>query len=82
MTPYEVRTGPQVDWQLARGQPQSYGRMANRWWRALPLCALFLLGLMDWRRPLSMRTLDLLAVLSFGVSLYWFNQGDVFCRRR
>ena len=44
----------------------------------LPLCALFLGGLVDWRRPFTMRTLDLLALLSFGVSLHWFNQGDVF----
>ena len=44
----------------------------------LPLCALFLGGLVDWRRPFTMRTLDLLALLSFGISLHWFNQGDVF----
>ena len=73
-----VRTGPQVDWQLARGQPDSYGRLVNRWWVFLPLCAIFLAGLIDWRRPLSLRTLDLLALLSFGVSLIWFVRGDVF----
>ena len=78
MTLTDVRTGPQVDWQLARGEPESYGRLANRWWVFLPLCALFLGGLVDWRRPFTMRTLDLLALLSFGVSLHWFNQGDVF----
>ena len=78
MTLTDVRTGPQVDWQLARGEPSSYGRLANRWWVFLPLCALFLGGLVDWRRPFTMRTLDLLALLSFGVSLHWFNQGDVF----
>ena len=32
MTLIEVRTGPQVDWMLARGLPDSYGRMVNRWW--------------------------------------------------
>ncbi|HWH64783.1 MAG TPA: hypothetical protein VNS99_01730, partial [Gaiellales bacterium] len=78
MTLTNVRTGPQVDWQLARGEPSSYGRLANRWWVFLPLCALFLGGLVDWRRPFTMRTLDLLALLSFGISLHWFNQGDVF----
>jgi hypothetical protein len=78
MTLTDVRTGPQVDWQLARGEPSSYGRLANRWWVFLPLCALFLGGLVDWRRPFTMRTLDLLVLLSFGVSLHWFNQGDVF----
>ena len=39
---------------------------------------LFLAGLIDWRRPLSMRTLDLVVVLSFVASLYAFNRGDVF----
>jgi glycosyl transferase family 87 len=73
-----VRTGPQVDWQLARGEPNSYGRLANRWWVFLPLCLIFLGGLIDWRRPLSLRTLDLLVVLSFGISLIWFIRGEVF----
>jgi hypothetical protein len=73
-----VRTGPQVDWQLARGQPDSYGRLVNRWWLFVPLCLVFLGGLIDWRRPLSLRTLDLLALLSFGISLIWFVRGDLF----
>jgi hypothetical protein len=73
-----VRTGPQVDWQLARGEPDSYGKLVNRWWVFLPLCFLFLGGLIDWRRPLSLRTLDLLVLLSFGISLIWFVRGDVF----
>ncbi len=73
-----VRTGPQVGWQLARGEPSSYGRLANRWWIFLPLCLIFCAGLIDWRRPVSMRTLDLLALLSFGVSLHWFNDGNLF----
>ena len=76
--PYEVWTGPQVAWQLARGQPQAYGRKANAAYVLWPMCALFLLGLIDWRRPLSMRTLDLAVVLSFVASLYAFNRGDVF----
>ncbi|HEY0387149.1 MAG TPA: hypothetical protein VGC71_01795 [Gaiellales bacterium] len=73
-----TRTGPQVGWQLARGEPNSYGRLVNRWWLFLPLCVLFVAGLTDWRRPSAMRTLDLLALLSFGISLHWFNQGDLF----
>lgn len=74
----DVRTGPQVDWQLARGETSSYGRLVNRWWVFIPLSALFLFGLLDWRRPLSLRTLDLLVVLSFGLSLIWFNRGELF----
>ena len=41
-------------------------------------CALFLLGLADLRRPLSLRNLDLLALLSFSVSLWFFNDGEIF----
>jgi hypothetical protein len=74
----DVRTGPQVDWMLARGRPSSYGRKVAEWWIFVPLCALFLAGLVNWRRPFSMRTLDLLAMLAFGVSLIWFNRGDLF----
>jgi hypothetical protein len=76
--PYEVWTGPQVAWQLARGQPQAYGRKANAAYVLWPMCALFLAGLINWRRPRSMRTLDLVMVLSFVVSLYAFNRGNVF----
>jgi hypothetical protein len=76
--PYEVWTGPQVAWQLARGQPSAYGRKANAAYVLWPLCALFLAGLIDWRRPLSMRTLDLVVVLSFVGSLWEFNKGNVF----
>jgi hypothetical protein len=76
--PYEVWTGPQVAWQLARGQPSAYGRKANAAYVLWPLCALFLAGLIDWRRPISMRTLDLAVVLSFVASLWEFNKGNVF----
>jgi hypothetical protein len=76
--PYEVWTGPQVAWQLARGQPEAYGRKVNAAYVLWPMCALFLAGLIDWRRPRSMRTLDLAVVLSFVGSLYAFNRGDIF----
>ena len=57
--PYEVWTGPQVGWKLTRGQASAYGRKANAAYVLWPMCALFLAGLIDWRRPFSMRTLDL-----------------------
>ena len=44
----------------------------------LAFCAVFLLGLRDFRRPLSLRNLDLLALLSFSVSLWYFNHGNIF----
>jgi hypothetical protein len=37
-----------------------------------------MIGLADFRRPLSMRNLDVLALLSFSVHLWYFNEGRVF----
>ncbi len=44
----------------------------------LAFCAAFLIGLVDWRRLWSVRNLDLLVLLSFSVSLWFFNHGNVF----
>src|SRR6188472_349051 len=75
----EAWTGPQVAWKMARGSPGAFGgkeiNSAPVW---LALCALFFFGLADLRRPLSLRNLDLLVLLSFSVSLWFFNRGDVF----
>ena len=44
----------------------------------LPLCAIFVLGLLDWRRPLRIAHLDLLVIVAgFGVSHYFFNRGEI-----
>ena len=75
---YEVWTGPQVGWMLARGLPDAYGRKVNRAFVLWPMCAIFLAGLLDWRRLRSMRTLDLVVTLAFVVSLVEFNHGDIF----
>ncbi len=75
----EAWTGPQVAWKMARGYDGAFGgKSINRLDVWLALCAVFLLGLVDWRRPLSLRTLDLVALLSFSVSLWFFNDGAVF----
>jgi hypothetical protein len=75
----EAWTGPQVAWKMARGSPGAFGgKTLNRTEVWLAFCAVFLLGLIDWRRPPSVRTLDLLVLLSFSVSLWFFNRGDVF----
>jgi len=75
----EAWTGPQVAWGMARGSPGAFGGTAinNPWvWGAF--CLVFLAGLGDWRRPLSLRNLDLLFLLSPTASLWFFNHGDVF----
>jgi hypothetical protein len=74
----EAWTGPQVAWKMARGYDGAFGRRINdrRIW--LSFCAIFLLGLANWRKPLSLRNLDLLALLSFSISLWFFNRGEIF----
>ena len=74
----EAWTGPQVAWKMARGYDGAFGRKINDPPIWLAFCALFLLGLAELRRPLSIRNLDLLVLLSFSVSLWFFNEGDVF----
>jgi hypothetical protein len=75
----EAWTGPQVAWGMARGSPGAFGgTKLNSYPVWLAFCGIFLLGLVDWRRPLSLRTLDLVALLSFSVSLWFFNRGNIF----
>jgi hypothetical protein len=75
----EVRTGPQVAWQMARGRYGAFGGKTllkpSVW---LAFCLVFLLGLADLRRPVSTRNLDLLALLAFSISLAFFNRGEIF----
>jgi hypothetical protein len=75
----EAWTGPQVAWKMARGYEGAFGRKEiNNPVIWLGFCALFLAGLADLRRPFSLRNLDLLALLSFSVSLWFFNKGNIF----
>jgi hypothetical protein len=74
----EAWTGPQVAWKMARGYKGAFGRAINDPWIWLTFCAVFLFGLADFRRLLSVRNLDLLVLISFSLSLYYFNQGRVF----
>jgi hypothetical protein len=74
----ESWTGYQVAWRMARGYPGAFGRALNAPWVWLPLCAIFVLGLLDWRRPLRLAHLDLLVVVAgFGLSHYFFNRGEI-----
>ncbi len=75
----EAWTGPQVAWKMARGYPGAFGgKTLNRVAVWLAFCIAFFVGLADFRRPLSLRNLDLLALLSFSISLRYFNGGDIF----
>jgi len=72
-------TGPQVAWGMARGVKGAFGGVKiNSPWVWGAFCLVFLLGLGDLRRPLSLRNLDLVMLLSPTASLWFFNHGDVF----
>jgi hypothetical protein len=74
----ESWTGYQIAWRMARGYPGAFGRMINAPYVWLPLCALFVLGLLDWRRPFRPAHLDLLVLVAgFGLSHYFFNEGNI-----
>jgi hypothetical protein len=78
-TVVEAWTGAQVAWRMARGYPGAFGgTKINIYPVWLGFCAAFLVGLVDWRRPLSLRNLDLLGLLAFSVPLWFFNHGHVF----
>ena len=75
----EAWTGPQVAWKMARGYEGAFGgNTINRPFVWLFFCGAFLLGLANLRRPLSLRNLDLVALLAFSVSLWAFNEGAIF----
>ena len=73
----ESWTGEQVAWPMARGYEGQFGHKLNAAWVWIPLSVIFFLGLLDWRRPWRIVHLDLLVLLSFGVSHIFFNRGDI-----
>jgi hypothetical protein len=73
----ESWTGYQVAWRMARGYSGAFGHRLNAPYVWLPLCAIFLVGLVDWRRPWRAANLDLLVLLSFGASQFFFNRADI-----
>ena len=77
-TVIEHWTGFQVAWTMARGYPGAFGRHAGALYVWLPLCLLFLLPFINFRRPFSMLNLDLLMLLSFSVSLAFFNHAHIY----
>lgn len=73
----EEWTEEQVAWQMARGYEGQFGHVLNAPYVWLPLAAIFLLGLFDFRRPRRIAHLDLLVLLSFGVSHAFFNAAEI-----
>jgi len=73
----ESWTGYQVAWEMARGYSGEFAHSLNSPLIWLPLCLFFLVGLFDWRRWKRIANLDLLVLLGFGVSHFFFNQGNI-----
>jgi Glycosyltransferase family 87 len=69
--------GEQVDTKLARGYEGAIAGKVSKWWIWLPLCVLFLAPFVDLRRPLRLIHLDLLALLGFSASLFFFNKAEI-----
>jgi hypothetical protein len=74
----EQWTGFQIAWSMARGYPGAFGRHVNALYIWVPLCVLFFVPFFDWRKPLRLLHLDLLVLLSFSVSLAFFNHAHIY----
>jgi hypothetical protein len=73
----ESWTGYQVAWKMARGYSGAFGHKLDAPYVFLPLCAIFLIGLVDWRRLRRVANLDLAVLLGFGVSHFFFNRAEI-----
>lgn len=74
----EAWTGAQVETKLARGYEDAVAGDLNEWYVWVPLCLLFLAPFVDPRRLFRRLVhLDLLALLGFSASLFFFNKGEI-----
>jgi hypothetical protein len=73
----ESWTGYQIAWQMARGYSGQFGHKLNAPYVWLPLAAIFFIGLLDFRRKWRVVHLDLLVLLSFGISEIYFNAANI-----
>jgi hypothetical protein len=84
----QVWTGFQVAWSMARGYPGAFGRRVNAWYVWVPLCVLFMVPFIPWRknrlradgrrgRAWSLLHVDLLALVGLSISLALFNHGTI-----
>lgn len=73
----EQWTGWQVETRLARGYPGAVGGIVGSWWIWIPMCILFLAPFVEVRRPLQLRNLDLIVLIAFGISFYFFARGRI-----
>ena len=62
---------------MARGYEGAFAGKLNAPYVWLPLCLLFLAPFIDLRRPFRLLHLDLLVLLAFGASHFFFNRGEI-----
>ena len=74
----EQWTGFQIAWTMARGYPGAFGRHVNALYIWIPMCLLFFVPFFDWRKPLRLLHFDLLVLLSFSVSLAFFDHAHIY----
>jgi hypothetical protein len=67
----------QVGSELARGYEGAVAQKVNAPYVWLPLCLLFILPFLDPRRLLRTLHLDLAVILALGISLFFFNRGEI-----
>jgi hypothetical protein len=73
----ESWTGHQVAWQMARGYESQFGHSLNAPYVWIPLALIFFFALFDFRRWRRIVHLDLLVLLSFGISQIAFDAGEI-----
>src|ERR1700691_3288809 len=74
----EQWTGFQIAWTMARGYPGAFGRHVNALYIWIPMCFLFFVPFFDWRKPWRLLHFDLLVLLSFSVSLAFFDHAHIY----
>ncbi len=73
----ESWTGEQVAWPMARGHEGQFGHLLNAPYVWIPMALIFFFALFDFRNPRRIAHLDLLVLLSFGISHAFFNSADI-----
>ena len=73
----DVFTEEQVDTKLARGYEDAVAGDLNEWWFWLPMCLLFLAPFINFRRAPELLQFDLVFLLGFSASLFFFNRGEI-----
>ncbi|MGI8726722.1 MAG: glycosyltransferase family 87 protein [Solirubrobacterales bacterium] len=73
----EAYRDQQVEVKLARGYEDAVAGNVNEAWIWIPLCLAFFLPFFDPKRPLRLLHLDLLVLLGFSVSQFFFQKGEI-----